>query len=140
MTTPLWILLLFVGWTLLLVSLLGGQRIYWVLSGQKKPNRVSPEKPDGADLHWRICRAHLNALENLPMVATVIVVAHLVGVSSSSFDVAAEVLMVARVLQSIFHISSNRNLIINFRFTAFAIQLGCVVWMLVEIVRFSPSP
>ena len=89
MTIPLWCLTGFAAWTLLLVFSVISWRSVMVLRGQKLPNEFTPGVPHGPELYWRINRAHLNAAENLPVLAAVVLVAHLTGVRSGVFDTLA---------------------------------------------------
>ena len=57
--------------------------------------------------HWvnRANRAHINAVENLAPFATVVLVAHAVGVSTAMTGIAAAVYFYARVAHAVLHIS-----------------------------------
>jgi len=57
--------------------------------------------------HWvnRANRAHINAVENLAPFATVVLIAHAVGVSDSVTAISAAVYFYARVAHAAIHIS-----------------------------------
>jgi len=130
MTTPLTCLLLFAGWTLLpLLLVLAPIRILAVLRGKAKAGDFPADQPHGTDFYRRIMRAHMNCVENLPIFGTVVVVGTLAGISSTTFDHLAIAAIVARVGQTIAHVASGRGLVINIRFTFFAIQVGCFIAM-----------
>jgi uncharacterized MAPEG superfamily protein len=129
MTTPLWCLLGFAVWSILLVLSLGTVRVVRVLTGQQAANSFPSGVPHGGDRYWRLNRAHLNSVENLPIFGAIVVAGTLLGVTSSAFGLAATIVLCARVVQSTIHVASNSNLAVNFRFTAFLTQLGCFLWM-----------
>jgi uncharacterized MAPEG superfamily protein len=134
MTIPLWCLTGFAAWTLLLVFSVISWRSVMVLRGQKLPNEFTPGVPHGPELYWRINRAHLNAAENLPVLAAVVLVAHLTGVRSGVFDTLAIVHLSARVVQTTCHLASNAVPVVLVRFSALVVQLVCLAGMLVQIV------
>ncbi len=123
MTTELWALLGFAFWPVLLVTAIGGFRALDVLTGRKKANEFPAGVPHGGDLYWRLNRAHLNSLENLPIVASVFIIAHLAGVHSALTETLALVILGARIVQSVIHISSGTPMAVNLRFTAYVVQL-----------------
>lgn len=138
MTTPLLCLLFFAAWTIGLVVLgIGPIRVGKVLLGGARPNSFPADTPHGSPAYRRLLRAHLNAVENLPVFATIVVVAHLANISSARFDQLAVTVAVARVAQTIAHISSGRSLIVNVRFACFAVQEVCLIWMIVLIALSS---
>jgi uncharacterized MAPEG superfamily protein len=130
MTTPLYSLLFFAMWTLGLVVVgLGPFRVGRVLKGEAAPNAFPSDTPHGPDWYRRVTRAHANCVENLPVFGAVVVAGALSGLSSTTFDRLAIAYVVARVGQSVAHISSARSAVINVRFTFFLVQIVCVVWM-----------
>jgi uncharacterized MAPEG superfamily protein len=133
MTTPLWCLLGFVTWTLVLLVAVGVARVSQVLAGNAQPTSFPAGVPHGSDAYWRLNRAHLNCVENLPLFASVVLVAAVAGVRSGTLDLLAQVFLVARVGQSLTHVSSGSVLAINVRFAFFLVQLGCLIGFLVVI-------
>jgi uncharacterized MAPEG superfamily protein len=134
MTTPLWCLLGFAAWTVVLVHAIGAVRVVRVLRGEQAANSFASGQQHGGDRYWRANRAHLNAAENLPVFGAIVVVGHLAGLTGGAFATAAVVVVVARVLQSTIHISGNSNVIVNLRFSAFLAQLGAYVFMIGDVV------
>lgn len=129
MTTPLAALLFFAMWTLGLVVLgLGPYRVGMVLAGQARPNAFPASTPHGPDWYQRLMRAHANCVENLPVFGVIVGVGHAVGLTGGTFGSLAVGVAVARVGQSLMHISSGRSRVINVRFAFFAAQ---VVMMLI---------
>jgi uncharacterized MAPEG superfamily protein len=135
MLGPIQALVLFALWAILLVLLIGASRVAQVLSGKRKPTDFPAGTPHGSDMYWRINRAHLNTLENLPIFAAVVLSALAVGVKDPLFAQLATVVIGARVLQSLIHIASGSVMAVNLRFAAYAAQLVCMVWMGVMVLR-----
>ncbi len=137
MTTPLWCLLGFAGWTMLLVVSVGLWRVGLVFAGKAAANAFPSGTQHGSDPYWRLNRAHLNAAENLPLMASVVLVGTLAGVSTPLFATLAQVYLAARIVQSLVHIASNAVMVVNLRFTALIVQFVCFGWMAGEIIRNS---
>jgi uncharacterized MAPEG superfamily protein len=81
--------------------------IGYVLSrGSLKPSdyKVAPTAPL-PDWVNRANRAHTNAVENFGTFATVVLIAHAVGVSTSITEVSAAVYFYARAAHAVIHIS-----------------------------------
>lgn len=135
MSTPILCLLLFASWAIVLVLTLGAVRVARVLSGKQAANSFTSGVPHGGDRYWRLNRAHLNCVENLPIFGAIVVAAALSGVHTTAISTAATAVIIARVVQSVIHVASNRNLAVNLRFTAFLVQLGGFAWMIVEVLR-----
>ena len=135
MTTPLWCLLGFVVWTLVLLVAIAVARVSRVLAGKAKPTDFPAGVPHGSDAYWRLNRAHLNCLENLPLFASVVLIATVAGLRSPALDTLARVYLAGRVGQSIAHVSSGSATAVNVRFAFFLIQFGCVVGFVLTIWR-----
>jgi uncharacterized MAPEG superfamily protein len=135
MTTPLWCLSGFVAWTVTLLSGIGIARVAAVVRGEKQANEFPSGVPHGGDGYWRLNRAHLNCVENLPLFAAVVLVATVAGVKAPLLDTLARVYLGARIGQSLAHVSSGGVLAVNVRFTFFLVQVGCLVGFLVTIWR-----
>lgn len=134
---PLVALLAYAGWAMVLVLFIGGSRAQEVLAGKKRPNEFPSGVPHGGDRYWRLNRAHINTVENLPIFAAIVLAGAALGVSSEKLARLAEVAFVARVLQSSFHIYSGRSLVVNFRFAAYVTQLVCFAWMIAETLHLA---
>jgi uncharacterized MAPEG superfamily protein len=135
MTVPFWSLFGFIAWTLLLLLSIGMARVVQVLQGHKRPSEFLSGVPHGGDRYWRLNRAHLNCLENLPLFAAVVLTAGIIGVDSPTLDRLSVVYLVARVCQSVTHISSGSDAAVNVRFGFFGVQLVCLVWMMLQVVQ-----
>jgi uncharacterized MAPEG superfamily protein len=135
MTTPLWCLTGFVAWTLILLLAIAAVRIGAVLAGTKQANEFPSGVPHGGDRYWRLNRAHLNCVENLPVFGAVVLVAAAAGIKAPGLDTLARVYLCARVGQSLAHVASGSVLGVNVRFTFFVVQVGCLVGFLLTIAR-----
>jgi uncharacterized MAPEG superfamily protein len=127
MTIPLWCLIAFVLLTIGVVVLLSFARWRHLASGG---SHREFGVPDERRLMWRAFRAHLNCLENLPLFASVVLVATVRGVVHPLLDLLA-VIYLARVGQTTIHLSGRPG---NVRFTFLVVQLLCLVGLAVLAV------
>ncbi|XDD50782.1 MAPEG family protein [Leptospira sp. WS92.C1] len=128
-------LLGFVLWTILLGLWVVSIRSFKVLKGEKKSNEFPGGIQHGSDFYWRLNRAHVNCIENLPLFATLVLIGSFAGVLDSTFALVCEVILVARILQTTAHLSSGSALAVNVRFTGFLIQYGsflCLLWQILH--------
>jgi len=114
---------LYAGWTLLLLAAIVGLRVYLSTTHQRAPNRFAPSGDDVSPLSGRLCRAHANCYENLPVVGALLVVAGLTD-NLDITDSTALVLVAARIAQSVVHVCSTSNRAVTVRFTFFAVQIA----------------
>ena len=134
MTTPLYALMGFVFWTLFIVLAIGLSRVSQVASGKTPVNGFPSGQPHGSDAYWRLNRAHMNCVENLPLFGAVVLTGHVTGLTAGTFATLSEVYVIARVAQTLIHVSSGSAMAVNLRFTCFVTQVGCLVAMAVSIV------
>ena len=120
-------LVLFGGWTLLLLVAIASLRTYYTLSGRWRVNRFAPAGDDVSAFSGRLCRAHANCYENLPVFTAIIVAAHLSGHSALT-DPLALVVVGARIAQSSVHILSTRARAVLVRFAFFAVQVAIIAY------------
>lgn len=125
-------LVIYVLWAIVLVVAVGIWRCLQVVTGKSSPTSFPASVPHGPDFYWRMNRAHLNTLENLPLFASLILVAVITGIDSGSFGTLAFIIIVARVAQSLSHIISGGVIAVNVRFVFFLTQLVCQVMMAIE--------
>ena len=135
MTTPLWCLAGFVAWTLVLLIAVAVARVGAVLRGEKRPGDFPSGVPHGGDAYWRLNRAHLNCIENLPLFGAVVLVATIAAVKAPVLDTLARTYLGARVGQSLAHVASGGVVAINVRFGFFLVQVACLVGFLLAIAR-----
>jgi uncharacterized MAPEG superfamily protein len=136
MTIPVWVLLGFAFWTLIvLIGSVGVYRWSRILTGRGEIKEFRADVPHGSDWYRRAMRAHMNCVENLPVLAAIVVAIIVSGAKSETLDMLAIVLLVARVFQSITHIAFEpTNNATGVRFTFFLIQLVCMLWMGIIVV------
>ena len=131
MTVPLWCLAGFVLLALVLVIALTGARLRHLSSGGSYRDFG---RPDDGLLIWRLFRAHCNALENLPLFASVVLIGTFRGVSGVAFDGLSIVYLAARVMQSAVHVLPGGGIAGNRRAIFFWIQLACLFGLLGVVV------
>jgi uncharacterized MAPEG superfamily protein len=122
-------------WAIALVLMIAIDRLLLILRGQVKNNEFLSGVPHGNESYWRINRAHLNAVENLPIFAVIVLSAWIAGVEGPLFNLLAMVVLVFRILQSIVHILSGSQIATWFRTASFAVQILCEIWMALMILQ-----
>jgi uncharacterized MAPEG superfamily protein len=128
MTPTLYALTGFLAWTLLLLVLMEAIRAKLVLTKAVPANGFSPDNANLSPFMQRLARAHANCLEGLPIFGGLMLVAVAAGQSALT-DPLAPLLLGARVVQSLIHLSSLSATAVTLRFSAFAIQLGiALIW------------
>jgi len=116
-------------WAIALVLMVAGDRALLVIRGEAKINSFTSGVPHGSDSYWRINRAHLNTIENLPIFATMVLSGWVVGMETATFNRLAVIVLVARLVQSIIHIASGSVAAVTSRFIAYGVQILCEIWM-----------
>ena len=141
MPIPIWMLLAFATWTvLLLLSTIGVYRWSRILTGRTPIKEFRADQVEGADWYRRAMRAHANCIENLPVVGSIVFalyVSQTDGAEVSYFSIAV---MVARVMQSLVHIClPQTNTAAAVRFAFFFVQIVCFVSLITMIVMHVAS-
>ena len=131
MTIPVWVLLLFAAWTLVLLFVtIGYFRWSRILTGRATIREWRPDEVQGTDWYRRAMRAHANCLENLPIYTAVVVALLASKASSPWLDALAIVLMMARIAQSTLHIGLEQTEpVAAARFGCYATQIACMIVM-----------
>jgi uncharacterized MAPEG superfamily protein len=131
MTVPLWVLLAFAGWTLLLLTVtVGVYRWSRILTRRAAIHEFPADAAEGAAWYRRATRAHANCVENLPVYTAVALVAAVTGIQSQALDVLAIVLIVARIAQSTVHVAFEQTSgVVSLRFGFYLVQVACMVAM-----------
>ena len=65
----------------------------------------------------------------MPIFATVVLSGVAANAVDATFNMLAIIVVCARAVQSLIHIMSGTATAINLRFTAFAVQIVCQMWM-----------
>jgi uncharacterized MAPEG superfamily protein len=125
MTTPIWMLLGFTTWTVLLLSFtIGVYRWTQILSGRARVNAFRADQVEGAEWYKRAMRAHANCIENLPVFGAIVFAIYVRGAGGGTVDALCISVMVARILQSLTHVCFQQtNLVATVRFAFFFVQL-----------------
>ena len=135
MTTPLFTLLGFALWTLLLLMFtVGVYRWQLILSGSAAIHTFAADAPTGADWYRRATRAHVNCIENLPVYASIVVVLSLTGVEGPLVNALCCIVLGARLCQTTVHVGFVQTArAVSFRFSFFTLQLLSMLWLIVLI-------
>jgi uncharacterized MAPEG superfamily protein len=137
MTIPVWVLLAFAVWTMLVLMMtVGIYRWGMIFTGRAKVTDFSADGGEGSPLYHRAMRAHLNCLESLPVYGAIVLVIVVTGASNSTLDALALVLIGARIAQTLIHVSTVQTAVIAYvRFGFFFTQLICMLWMAALLVQ-----
>jgi uncharacterized MAPEG superfamily protein len=137
MSIPLWVLLGYAAWTLLtLFATVGFYRWSHILTGRSSIAEWRADEVQGNEWYRRAVRAHQNCLENLPIYTAIVVVLDATRITSPILDGLAITTLVARVCQTLIHLSVEQtNVVASFRFTFFLLQAICMVGMGIFIAR-----
>ncbi|MET0988917.1 MAG: MAPEG family protein [Steroidobacteraceae bacterium] len=136
MTVPLWSLLGFAAWTvLLLLFTVGVYRWSRILTGRVEIRNFRADQIEGADWYKRAMRAHTNCVENLPVFGAIVMAQHFGNVTGALIDGTAIAILAARVLQSLVHVSFEQtNTLASVRFIFFFVQIVGFLWLIGIIV------
>jgi uncharacterized MAPEG superfamily protein len=129
MNIPVLVLLGFAAWTLL--ALIGSVGVYrWsrILTGRASVVEWRADVPQGCEWYQRSMRAHMNCVENLPIFAALVVALMATGLQSPTIDALAITTLVARVGQTVVHITAPpSNPSAALRFALFLVQVVCMI-------------
>ncbi|WP_138379054.1 MAPEG family protein [Luteithermobacter gelatinilyticus] len=137
MTLPLWMLLGFAVWTVLVLFLsVGIYRWSRILTGRVEIKEFRADQVEGQDFYLRSMRAHANCVENLPVFAVIVFALYVSGISTPLADILSVIVLVARVAQSVTHICfTQTNRVALVRFIFFLTQIVCFMALAVLIVQ-----
>ncbi len=121
MSSSLLALLGYAAWTLALLGGIAMLRSYYTLVGGRYANSFKTTGEDVSAFSARLCRAHANCYENLPIFAALIAVAAFSG-NAAITDPLALWLLAARIAQSTTHLISTRNRAVILRFSFLMVQ------------------
>lgn len=137
---PLVALVLFAVWALVLVMSIGAWRSVQIIGGQKKAGDFPAGTQHGSDPYWRLNRAHMNTLENLPIFATLVLSGLYVQADSPMFHILPSLILYARLTQSLIHIASGSALAVTLRFSAYLVQVVSMFTIAAIVVRAAGLP
>ena len=127
-------LLLFAAWTLVLMLMYVGPRVFATLTMKKKANSWPR---DGADADpafiKRAHHAHLNCVENLPVFAAIVLAGVVTG-KAPVVDAVASWVLYLRIVQSVVHLIGTSPALVFVRANFFLLQaavMGYMIWGLI---------
>lgn len=127
----------YIAWFLVMLTTIVSIHTFLTVSGKRRANSFSPNGDDVSDFKLRLHRAHANTLEAMPYIAGLLLLA-LATDSTQITDQFAMPLLYARIMQSIIHLISTRQLAVYLRFTFLTIQLIiCFYWVVQFILVFN---
>jgi uncharacterized MAPEG superfamily protein len=122
----------YVAWMLLLAITILSWRTVLVLAKKRAANSFTPSGEEVSPSCNRLCRAHANCYENLPIFAALILLA-LVTDNAGITDSLARWALVARVAQSTVHLISTSEIAVSLRATFHSVQLGIEAYWVVQL-------
>lgn len=143
MTVPIWMLLGFAAWTLLLLlSTVGVYRWTRILFGRVAIREFRADRVEGEDWYRRSMRAHANCVENLPVFGAIVFALYVAGAGGSAINFLSISVLVARLAQSLVHVCLvQTNTVVAVRFAFFFVQLVSFFALIVMVVRHAwPLP
>lgn len=136
MTVPVWMLLGFAAWTvLLLMATVGIYRWSRILTGTSRIASFRADRIEGADWYQRGTRAHANCIENLPVFGAIVLALQVGNVGGTLVDGLSIAILAARIVQSLVHICFvQTDAVVSVRFSFFSVQLVSFIWLIAIIV------
>ncbi len=136
MTASICALLGYTAWTIALVSTYVFYRTGLVLMNKTSANSWTRGNQTWQDpaIITRISHAHMNCIENLPLVAAIILGAQVLGQGEVT-DGLAFWLLGARVAQSAVHIIAVNHWMVFLRATLWTVQTAILVWWLLKLCQ-----
>jgi uncharacterized MAPEG superfamily protein len=135
-TIPVWALLGFATWTVvLLFSTVGVYRWSRILTGRVAIRDFRADQIEGADWYRRAMRAHANCVENLPVFGAIVLALDVSGVGGAAVNAVSVAILAARVLQSLVHVCLvQTNTVAAVRFAFFFIQVSGFLWLAAIVI------
>lgn len=132
MTVPIWMLLGFAAWTvLLLMTTVGVYRWSRILTRRVEIRNFRADQVEGDDWYKRAVRAHANCVENLPVFGAIVFALYVGNVTGDLVNVLAIAILIARMLQSLVHVCFvQTNTMASIRFAFFAVQIIGFLWLI----------
>lgn len=125
----------YITWIIVLLVVLAAYRTQFA-SKNKKSLKFKSDGSDTDVLGERITRAQANCVESFSFIGGTMLLALATGSSVITDGLAIHVL-VARLAQSIVHLSSTSNMAIQIRFVFFLVQVViCVYWLYSIVMKF----
>jgi len=131
MPIPVWVLLGFAAWTLLILfTTVGVYRWSRIFTGRAEISEWRADEQQGSDWYRRAVRAHLNCVENLPVYAAIVVALLAARAGGPIMDGLAITILAARICQSSIHLLMEQtNTVAAIRFAFFFVQAMSMIAM-----------
>lgn len=139
MSPSIAVLLGYTAWTMALVFVVVNYRMLPVLGGKTVANSWTRGGQTWADspVITRIAHAHLNCLENLPLVAAVLLSAQALGQGAvTDAHNLPCVLLAARIGQSVVHIIAVNHWMVILRAVLYTVQMLILIWWLLKLAQW----
>jgi uncharacterized MAPEG superfamily protein len=135
-TIPVWALLGFATWTVvLLFATVGVYRWSRILTGRVPIRDFRADQIEGADWYRRAMRAHANCVENLPVFGAIVLALHVSGAGGTTVNGVSVAILAARVVQSLVHVCLvQTNTVASVRFAFFLVQVAGFLWLAAIVV------
>lgn len=136
MPVPIWVLLAFSVWTvLLLFGTVGIYRWSRILTGRVPIGEFRADQVEGADWYKRAMRAHANCVENLPVLGALVFALYASGTGGRGVDLASIFIIGARLAQSLVHVGFvQTNPVVTVRFGFYFVQAASYLYLAGAIV------
>lgn len=123
----------FAGWMLVLLWTMATYRSFFVLFRGKKVSSFTPTGEDISPFSARLCRAHANCYENLPIFAALVAAAGLSG-NIAILNPLAYPYLAARIAQSGVHLYSTRSRFVILRFVFMVVQVVILTYWAAQLL------
>jgi uncharacterized MAPEG superfamily protein len=135
-TTPIWTLLGFAFWTvLLLLATVGVYRWSRILTGRVPISEFRADQIEGEDWYRRAMRAHANCVENLPVFGAIVLALYVSGIGGATVNGVCVGILAARIVQSLVHVSLvQTNTVVSVRFAFYFAQIVGFLWLTAIVV------
>ena len=139
MTMPIWMLLGFAAWTvLLLLFTVGIYRWSRILTGRVPIRDFRADNVEGEEWYRRAMRAHANCIENLPVFGAIVFALYVSGVAGPVVNYLSVAILVARIAQSLVHVCFEQtNTVAALRFSFFFLQIISFLVLIIMVLRFA---
>jgi hypothetical protein len=136
MILPVWMLVGFAAWTvLLLLATVGVYRWSRILTGRVAIREFRADQIEGADWYKRAMRAHANCVENLPVFGAIVLGLYVGNVGSALVNALAVAVLIARIMQSLVHVCFvQTDIVTAVRFGFFFVQIVSFLWLTVILL------
>ena len=139
MTTPIWMLVGFAAWTIvLLLVTVGVYRWTRILTGRVPIREFRADRVEGDDWYKRSMRAHANCIENLPIFGAIVFALDASGTGGALVDALCMLVLAARILQSSVHVAFEQtNAAVSVRFAFYFLQVASFLGLIAILVADS---